>query len=46
MKKCLANPYEEGFIMLRRNLLSQPEIMNLINEEGWAGVGIYVAVNL
>ena len=32
--------------MLRRNLLSQPEIMNLINEEGWAGVGIYVGVNL
>ena len=32
--------------MLRRNLLSQPEMINLISEEGWAGVGIYVAINL
>lgn len=46
MAKVLRNPYDEGFIMLRRNLLSQPEMVNLINEEGWAGVGIYVAINL
>ena len=46
MKMSLRNPYEEGFIMLRRNLLSQPEMVNLIAEEGWAGVGIYVAINL
>ena len=46
MKMSFRNPYEEGFIMLRRNLLSQPEMVNLIAEEGWAGVGIYVAVNL
>lgn len=43
MKKSV---YEEGFIKLRRNLLSQPEIVTLLAEEGWAGVGLYVGINL
>ena len=43
MKK---NLYEEGYLQLRRNLLSQPEIVILLAEEGWSGVGLYVGINL
>ena len=43
MKK---NLYEEGFLQLRRNLLSQPEMVILIAEEGWSGFGLYVGINL
>ena len=43
MKK---NLYKEGYLQLRRNLLSQPEIVILLAEEGWSGVGLYVGINL
>ena len=43
MKK---NLYEEGYLQLRRNLLSQPEMVILIAEEGWSGFGLYVGINL
>ena len=35
-----------AFIKLNRELLSQPEVDDLLAEEGAAGLGIYVAVNL
>lgn len=34
------------FIKLERELLSQPEMDDLLAEEGAAGLGIYIAVNL
>ena len=36
----------QSFIKLNRELLSQPEVDDLLAEEGAAGLGIYVAVNL
>ena len=36
----------KAFIKLNRELLSQPEVDDLLAEEGAAGLGIYVAVNL
>ena len=36
----------KAFIKLERDLLSQPEVDDLLAEEGAAGLGIYVAVNL
>ena len=35
-----------GFIKLQRELLTQPEVADLLAEEGAAGLGIFVAVNL
>ena len=36
----------KAFIKLQRELLSQPQVVDLLAEEGAAGLGIYVAVNL
>ena len=35
-----------GFIKLQRELLMQPEVADLLAEEGAAGLGLFVAVNL
>lgn len=36
----------KGFIKLQRELLMQPEVADLLAEEGAAGLGLFVAVNL
>lgn len=35
-----------GFIKLRRDLLSQPGVTDLLAKEGAAGLGLYVSINL
>jgi len=36
----------KGFIKLERELLMQPEVADMLAEEGAAGLGLFVAVNL
>ena len=36
----------KAFIKLQRELLSQPQVVDLLAEEGAAGLGIYVTLNL